>query len=102
MDYPGDASQDFNGLGPYDKAAVRFFYGETVDIEADTTSIKKKDYLSYLESSRSSTSPSTSSSTTRTGFGECDGATGRQPALAVHGPRSITFLADMLSGVTRS
>lgn len=36
MDYPGDVSQDFNGLGPYDKAAVRFFYGETVDVEPGT------------------------------------------------------------------
>jgi hypothetical protein len=33
MDYPGDVTQDMNDLGPYDKAAVRFAYGETVDID---------------------------------------------------------------------
>jgi hypothetical protein len=34
MDYPGDVTQDMNDLGPYDKAAVRFMYGETVDVDA--------------------------------------------------------------------
>ncbi|MDB4997606.1 MAG: hypothetical protein JWM74_5038 [Myxococcaceae bacterium] len=33
MDYPGDVTQDMNDLGAYDKAAVRFMYGETVDID---------------------------------------------------------------------
>lgn len=32
MDYPGDATQDVLGLGPYDFAATRFFYTDTVDM----------------------------------------------------------------------
>lgn len=32
MDYPGDVSQDSLGLGPYDKAAARFFYTDTIDL----------------------------------------------------------------------
>ena len=32
MDYPGDVSQDTLGLGPYDKAAARFFYGDALDV----------------------------------------------------------------------
>jgi hypothetical protein len=48
MDYPGDTSQDFNGLGPYDKAAVRFFYGETFDVDAEMNAAKKNDYPDYL------------------------------------------------------
>jgi hypothetical protein len=32
MDYPGDISQDTLGLGPYDKAAARFFYTDTLDV----------------------------------------------------------------------
>lgn len=34
MDYPGDVSQDILGLGPYDKAAARFFYTDTMDLWA--------------------------------------------------------------------
>ena len=32
MDYPGDTTQDTNGLGPYDQAAARFFYTDTLDV----------------------------------------------------------------------
>lgn len=32
MDYPGDVSQDSLGLGPYDKAAARFFYTDTMEL----------------------------------------------------------------------
>ncbi|WP_434042014.1 MULTISPECIES: hypothetical protein [Sorangium] len=32
MDYPGDVSQDLVGLGVYDFAAARFFYGDTVSV----------------------------------------------------------------------
>src|SRR6185503_14434773 len=32
MDYPGDVSQDLIGLGAYDFAAARFFYGDTVSV----------------------------------------------------------------------
>ncbi len=32
MDYPGDVSQDMLGLGVYDFAAARFFYGDTVSV----------------------------------------------------------------------
>ncbi|WP_437670938.1 hypothetical protein [Sorangium sp. So ce131] len=32
MDYPGDVSQDLVGLGAYDFAAARFFYGDTVSV----------------------------------------------------------------------
>lgn len=32
MDYPGDVTQDTLGLGPYDKAAARFFYTDTLDV----------------------------------------------------------------------
>jgi hypothetical protein len=34
MDYPGDVSQDTLGLGAYDKAATRFFYGDALDLWA--------------------------------------------------------------------
>jgi hypothetical protein len=33
MDYPGDPTQDTNDIGPYDKAAMRFGYGNVVDVE---------------------------------------------------------------------
>ena len=32
MDYPGDISQDLIGLGAYDYAATRMFYGDTVSV----------------------------------------------------------------------
>lgn len=32
MDYPGDVSQDLIGLGAYDVAAARFFYGDVVSV----------------------------------------------------------------------
>jgi hypothetical protein len=32
MDYAGDISQDTLGLGAYDKAATRFFYGDALDV----------------------------------------------------------------------
>jgi len=32
MDYPGDVGQDLLGLGVYDVAATRFFYGDTVSV----------------------------------------------------------------------
>ncbi len=38
MDYPGDQSQDMNDIGKYDKAAMRFGYGDVVDIDAKATS----------------------------------------------------------------
>lgn len=37
MDYPGEFAQDFIGLGAYDFAAVRMFYGDAVGVYADTT-----------------------------------------------------------------
>jgi hypothetical protein len=39
MDYPGDVSQDLLGLGIYDMAAARFFYGDVVSVydSADPT-----------------------------------------------------------------
>ncbi|GAC1351063.1 MAG: hypothetical protein NVSMB1_00520 [Polyangiales bacterium] len=36
MDYPGDPTQDMNGIGPYDKAAMRFGYADVVDVDTDT------------------------------------------------------------------
>lgn len=35
MDYPGDLSQDLIGLGAYDYAATRMFYGDTVAVYED-------------------------------------------------------------------
>lgn len=35
MDYPGDVSQDLIGLGAYDFAATRFFYGDNVSVYTD-------------------------------------------------------------------
>jgi len=37
MDYAGEASQDFLGLGAYDFAAHRMFYGSSVAVQADPT-----------------------------------------------------------------
>ncbi|CAN5472271.1 hypothetical protein BH09MYX1_BH09MYX1_11720 [soil metagenome] len=51
MDYPGDATQDMNGLGPYDKAAMRFMYGQTVDVDEDSGdgTDKGKAYVGVLD-----------------------------------------------------
>ena len=35
MDYPGDVSQDMIGLGAYDFAAARMFYGDVVAVYTD-------------------------------------------------------------------
>lgn len=35
MDYPGDLTQDMVGLGVYDYAAARMFYGDVVDVAND-------------------------------------------------------------------
>ncbi len=35
MDYPGEATQDFADLGPFDFAAARIFYGDAVAVHAD-------------------------------------------------------------------
>ena len=35
MDYPGDPTGDMIGLGAYDKAAMRFIYGNVADVEED-------------------------------------------------------------------
>ena len=41
MDYPGDQNQDMLTAGPYDKAALRFGYGGTVDVwNEDGVSVK--------------------------------------------------------------
>jgi hypothetical protein len=48
MDYPGDQTQDMNDIGSYDKAAMRFCYGQTVDVDTDafsTTGTKGTDYI---------------------------------------------------------
>jgi hypothetical protein len=37
MDYPGEATQDFNGLGVYDFAAARMFYGDVVAVHANAS-----------------------------------------------------------------
>ncbi len=37
MDYAGESSQDLLGLGAYDFAAARMFYGDTVAVHADET-----------------------------------------------------------------
>ncbi|MSP24473.1 MAG: hypothetical protein EXR75_04780 [Myxococcales bacterium] len=37
MDYAGDLTQDMIGLGAYDMAATRMFYGDVVDVRADLT-----------------------------------------------------------------
>ena len=36
MDYPGDMSQETTGLGMYDRAAMRFVYGDVVDVDEDS------------------------------------------------------------------
>lgn len=51
MDYPGDTSMDMNGLGAYDKAAVRFTYANVVDVEDDAKvgSAKGDAYMQALD-----------------------------------------------------
>lgn len=58
MDYHANWNSDFNGLGPYDKAAVKFGYGQLLEVfppenlldrGADTHSIKRKIFLDGWE-----------------------------------------------------
>lgn len=51
MDYPGDATQDMNDLGPYDKAAMRYMYGGVVDVDEDAVdgTDKGKAYVGVLD-----------------------------------------------------
>ncbi|MFT7581886.1 MAG: hypothetical protein ACI9MR_003567, partial [Myxococcota bacterium] len=37
MDYPGESTQELLGLGPYDFAAARMFYGDTVAVYSDAS-----------------------------------------------------------------
>ncbi len=51
MDYPGDQTQDMNDIGSYDKAAMRFCYGQTVDVDNDalTSNNKGASYITQLD-----------------------------------------------------
>ncbi len=51
MDYPGDQTQDMNDIGAYDKAAMRFQYGQVVDVDTDKTlkSTQGQAYLTALD-----------------------------------------------------
>jgi len=51
MDYPGDQTQDMNDIGAYDKAAMRFAYGQIVDVDTDANknNAKGADYISALD-----------------------------------------------------
>ncbi len=51
MDYPGDQTQDMNDIGAYDKAAMRFCYGQTVDVDTDSTvtNAKGADYIASYD-----------------------------------------------------
>ncbi len=51
MDYPGDQTQDMNDIGNYDKAAMRFAYGDVVDVDTDAaqSNDKGKAYLQVLD-----------------------------------------------------
>ncbi len=48
MDYPGDYSQDMNGLGKYDKAWMRFMYADVVDVDTDSNGGKKVGYYPFM------------------------------------------------------
>lgn len=48
MDYPGDYSQDMNGLGKYDKAWMRFMYADVVDVDVDSNTGKKQSYYPFM------------------------------------------------------
>jgi hypothetical protein len=48
MDYPGDQTQDMNDIGSYDKAAMRFCYGQVVDVDTDATQSNNKG-ASYIQ-----------------------------------------------------
>ncbi len=37
MDYPGESTQDFLGIGAYDWAAARMFYGDVISVHSDYT-----------------------------------------------------------------
>ena len=51
MDYPGDQTQDMNDIGSYDKAYMRFMYGEVVDVDRDAVdgTNKGKAYVGVLD-----------------------------------------------------
>lgn len=51
MDYPGDPTQDMIGVGAYDKAAMRFIYGNVADVEEDATvgSARGKAFIGALD-----------------------------------------------------
>jgi hypothetical protein len=51
MDYAGDLTQDTQGIGAYDRAAMRFGYGTVVDVDVDSKidSAKGKAYLEVLD-----------------------------------------------------
>lgn len=48
MDYPGEFAQDFVGLGAYDFAAVRMFYGDAVGVYADTATMNPKSRAGHI------------------------------------------------------
>jgi len=48
MDYPGDYSQDMNGLGKYDKAWMRFMYADAVDVDVDSNAGNKANYYPLI------------------------------------------------------
>lgn len=53
MDYPGDQVQDFFIIGKYDRAAVRFGYGGTVDVwDAPSVSVKSGSALGKRDAYR--------------------------------------------------
>ncbi len=51
MDYPGDVTQELLGLGAYDKAAMRFVFGNVADVEEDAVygTPKGSDYIGALD-----------------------------------------------------
>lgn len=51
MDYAGDISQDTQGIGSYDRAAMRFGYGNVADVDVDARADndKGKAYIDVLD-----------------------------------------------------
>ncbi len=51
MDYPGDQTQDMNDIGAYDKAAMRFLYGQVSDVDTDAqqNNLKGAAYIQQLD-----------------------------------------------------
>lgn len=49
MDYPGDLTQNTNDLGAYDKAAVRFAYGDVIDVDVEWSPAKNRIYRNRLD-----------------------------------------------------